>query len=142
MFIGNIILVIINIAMVGVLVKILKTPPKVLYPIVLVLSFIGAYTLGYSTIDFYILIIAGVIGLFMRLLDYPVVPLILALIVGGEMEQNLRRALVIYDQPVDMLFASPITIVLALLTLLSFSYPLIIKLVKRASKNKDHTVDL
>ncbi|MFB4158344.1 tripartite tricarboxylate transporter permease [Geomicrobium sp. JSM 1781026] len=138
MFIGNIILVIINIAMVGVLVKILKTPPRVLYPIVLILSFIGAYTLGYSTIDFYILIFAGVLGLFMRLLDYPIVPLILALIVGGEMEQNLRRSLVIYDQPVDMLFASPITIVLALLTLLSFSYPLLIKLVKRKrSTNKD-----
>lgn len=124
--------------MVGVLVKILKTPPRVLYPIVLILSFIGAYTLGYSTIDFYILIFAGVLGLFMRLLDYPIVPLILALIVGGEMEQNLRRSLVIYDQPVDMLFASPITIVLALLTLLSFSYPLLIKLVKRKrSTNKD-----
>ncbi|CEI83265.1 tripartite tricarboxylate transporter TctA [Oceanobacillus oncorhynchi subsp. incaldanensis] len=131
MFIGNIILVIINILMVGMLVKILKTPPNVLYPIVLILSFLGAYTLGYSTIDFYILIIAGVIGLLMRILNYPVVPLILALIVGGDMEQNFQRAMIVYDSPMDILFASPIAIVLALLTVLSLCYPLIAKVFKR-----------
>ncbi|MBP2076772.1 tripartite tricarboxylate transporter permease [Oceanobacillus polygoni] len=131
MFIGNLILVIINILMVGMLVKVLKTPPNVLYPIVLILSFLGAYTLGYSTIDFYILIIAGVIGLFMRMLNYPVVPLILALIVGGDMEQNFQRAMVVYDSPAAVLFASPITIVLAILTLLSLCYPLITKVFRR-----------
>ncbi|WP_250546959.1 tripartite tricarboxylate transporter permease, partial [Staphylococcus pseudoxylosus] len=69
MFIGNIFLVILNIALIGLLLKILRTPPKVLYPIILVLAFIGTYTLGYSVIDFYILIIFGVIGLVMKLLD-------------------------------------------------------------------------
>lgn len=136
MFIGNIILVIINIAMVGMLVKVLHTPPKVLYPLVLVLSFLGAYTLGYSTVDFYILILAGVLGLLLRVLNYPVVPLILALIVGNDMEQNFMRATVIYDGPVSILFASPITIGLALLTILSLSYPLIIKLLGRRKKKK------
>ncbi|WP_250543367.1 tripartite tricarboxylate transporter permease, partial [Staphylococcus pseudoxylosus] len=71
MFIGNIFLVILNIALIGLLLKILRTPPKVLYPIILVLAFIGTYTLGYSVIDFYILIIFGVIGLVMKLLDFP-----------------------------------------------------------------------
>ncbi|GAK07669.1 tripartite tricarboxylate transporter permease [Geomicrobium sp. JCM 19038] len=141
MFIGNIILVIINIAMVGMLVKVLHTPPKVLYPLVLVLSFLGAYTLGYSTVDFYILILAGVLGLLLRVLNYPVVPLILALIVGNDMEQNFMRATVIYDGPVSILFASPITIGLALLTILSLSYPLIIKLLGRRKK-KDHPMTM
>lgn len=131
MFIGNLILVVINIMMVGMLVKVLKTPPNVLYPIVLILSFLGAYTLGYSTIDFYILIIAGIFGLLLRVLNYPVVPMILALIVGGDMEQNLQRATVIYGSPIEMLFASPITIILAILTILSLLFPLIAKLLKQ-----------
>ncbi|RQW18826.1 tripartite tricarboxylate transporter permease [Bacillus sp. C1-1] len=130
MFIGNLILVIINILMVGMLIKVLRTPANVLYPIVLVLSFIGAYTLGYSTIDFYLLIVAGLLGLLMRVLDYPVAPMILALIVGGEMEQNMRRASIIYESPQAIFFASPIATTLFFLTLLSLSYPLILKLFK------------
>ncbi|WP_198434039.1 tripartite tricarboxylate transporter permease, partial [Virgibacillus salexigens] len=55
MFIGNIVLVIINIALVGLLVKILDTPAKVLYPIILLLAFIGTYTLSYSANDFFLL---------------------------------------------------------------------------------------
>lgn len=82
MFIGNIFLVIMNIALVGLLVKILDTPPKVLYPIILVLAFIGTYTLSYSIIDFYILVIFGLLGLFMKVLKFPIAPLILAVIVG------------------------------------------------------------
>lgn len=140
MLIGNILLVAINILMVGMLVKLLDTPPKVLYPIVLLLSFIGAYTLGYSTIDFYILIIAGVLGLLMRILHYPVAPLILALIVGGEMEQNLRRSLIISDGFTDIIFSSTITVVLTLLTLVSLTSPFLMKLFKRNSKNKELTM--
>lgn len=131
MFIGNLILLIINIAMVGMLVKVLKTPPNVLYPIILILSFLGVYTLGYSTIDFYILLIIGLIGLLMRVLNYPVVPLILALIVGGDMEQNFQRVMVIYESPGEVLSASPITIVLVVLTVLSLTYPLILKWFRR-----------
>ncbi|TSB48624.1 tripartite tricarboxylate transporter permease [Alkalicoccobacillus porphyridii] len=127
MLIGNILLVAINILMVGMLVKLLDTPPKVLYPLVLMLSFIGAYTLGYSTIDFYILIIAGILGLLMRILHYPVAPMILALIVGNEMEQNLRRSLIISDDLSGIFFASPITIVLSILTVLSLLSPLLMK---------------
>lgn len=136
MFIGNIILVIINIAMVGVLVKVLDTPPKVLYPIVLVLSFLGAYTLGYSTIDFYILLIAGIVGLLLRIMDYPIVPLILALIVGSEMEQNFQRSMVIYNSPLDVITSSTISIVLTIMTVLALLVPLFAKLYKMRFKPK------
>nr|WP_227003925.1 tripartite tricarboxylate transporter permease [Salicibibacter halophilus] len=137
MFIGNIILVILNIALVGVLMKVLHTPPKVLYPVILLLSFIGVYTLGYTTVDFYILLIAGVIGLLMRVMNYPVVPLILALIVGGDLEQEFQRSLVIYDNALGILFASPITIVLGILTLLSLLYPLLSVWLKNRKRKKE-----
>lgn len=137
MFIGNIFLVILNIALIGLLLKILRTPPKVLYPLILVLAFIGTYTLGYSIIDFYILIIFGIIGLVMKLLDFPLAPLILAAIIGSDMEQNFRKSLIVSNNNVaDIFLGSPISIALSLMTILALFYPLIIKGFKRTKIKK------
>ena len=127
MFIGNIALVIINIALVGLLVKILDTPAKVLYPIILLLAFIGTYTLSYSAIDFFVLIIFGLLGLVMKVMDFPLAPLVLAVIVGAEMEQNFRMALLSSNGSMGVFFGTPIAIGLVVLTLLSICYPLIIQ---------------
>lgn len=127
MFLGNVFLFLINILMVSWFVKILDTPAKVLYPMILVLAFIGTYTMGYNVIDFYILIIFGVIGLFMKLFDFPTAPLILALIVGTGMEQNFRKSLISSDGSLGIFFDSPIAICLVFLTLLSLFYPLMVK---------------
>ncbi len=135
MFIGNIFLVIINIAMIGLLLKILKTPPKILYPIILVLAFLGTYTLGYSVVDFYILLLFGVIGLILKLLDFPLAPLILATIVGSDMEQNFRKSLITsHNNVLDIFLGSPIAIVLTVMTLLALCYPLLIKLFKKRTQ--------
>lgn len=132
MFIGNIFLVIINIAMIGLLLKILKTPPKTLYPIILVLAFLGTYTLSYSVIDFYILLIFGIIGLLLKLLDFPIAPLILASIIGSDMEQNFRKSLITsHNQLGDIFFGSPIATVLTIMTALALFYPFIMKLLKK-----------
>ncbi|MCG3398696.1 tripartite tricarboxylate transporter permease [Staphylococcus massiliensis] len=133
MFIGNIFLVILNIALIGLLLKILRTPPKVLYPIILILAFVGTYTLGYSVTDFYILLIFGVIGLVLKILDFPVAPLILAAIVGSDMEQNFRKSLITSNNNIfDIFFGSPIAIILTLMTVFALCYPLLIKKVKKA----------
>ncbi|UOR13546.1 tripartite tricarboxylate transporter permease [Halobacillus amylolyticus] len=131
MFIGNIALVIINILLVGVLVKILDTPAKVLYPIIVLLAFIGTYTLSYSTIDFFLLLVFGIFGLFLKVLDFPIAPLVLALIVGAEMEQNFRMAVLSSNGSLGIFFSSGVSITLLVLTILSLFYPLIIKLVKK-----------
>ncbi|KFE41041.1 tripartite tricarboxylate transporter permease [Staphylococcus agnetis] len=136
MFIGNIFLVIINIAMIGLLLKILKTPPKILYPIILVLAFLGTYTLGYSVVDFYILLLFGVIGLILKLLDFPLAPLILATIVGSDMEQNFRKSLITsHNNVLDIFLGSPIAIVLTIMTLLALCYPLLIKLFNKRTQH-------
>lgn len=137
MFIGNIALVIINIALVGLLVKILDTPAKVLYPIILLLGFIGTYTLGYSTIDYYILLIFGVVGLVLKIMDFPLAPLVLAVIVGADMEQNFRMAVLSSNGSLGVFFGSPVAISLVVLTILSLCYPLIMSAIqkRRMSKN-------
>src|SRR5699024_2367875 len=119
-------IVIMNLALVCLLIKILKTPTKILYQIILVLGFIGAYTLGYNIIDFYILIIFGLVGLFMKLLDIPAAPLILAVIIGNSLEQNFRMANVSYDSFFGILTASPIAMTFAALTVLSILLPKIL----------------
>ncbi len=136
MFIGNIALIIINILLVGLLVKVLDTPAKVLYPIIIMLAFIGTYTLGYSTIDFFMLLLFGVIGLFMKIMDFPIAPLVLAIIVGGDMEQNFRMAMTSSNGSLDIFFNSPISITLVIVTVLSLFYPLFMKLFKKKQTDK------
>ncbi|QTN00640.1 tripartite tricarboxylate transporter permease [Sediminibacillus dalangtanensis] len=136
MFIGNIALVIINILLVGVLVKVLDTPPKVLYPMIVVLAFIGTYTLSYTTFDFFFLLLFGVIGLFMKVLDFPIAPLVLALIVGSDMEQNFRMALSSSNGSFGIFFSSGVSIALIALTMLSLLYPLAVHWMKRKGQSR------
>lgn len=140
MFIGNIALVIMNILLVGLLVKILDTPAKVLYPLIIMLAFIGTYTLSYSTVDFFLLLLFGVIGLFMKIMDFPIAPLVLAIIVGGDMEQNFRMALTSSNGSMSIFFASGISITLLILTILSLFYPLLINKFKKKSNSDEDEV--
>ncbi|MHC8517817.1 tripartite tricarboxylate transporter permease [Sporosarcina sp. ITBMC105] len=136
MFVGNIFLVILNIALVGLLVKILDTPPRILYPLIMLLAFIGTYTLGYTTVDFVILIIFGFIGLIMKMLKFPVAPLILAAIVGSDMEQNFRMSLISYPDVVGMFTASPITIALVIMTVISLGLPFLSSWLRKRKTQK------
>ncbi|KAB2335941.1 tripartite tricarboxylate transporter permease [Bacillus mesophilum] len=137
MFIGNIVLIIINILLVGLLIKILDTPPKILYPIILVLSFVGVYTFNYSAADFFLLIIFGMLGLFMKLYHFPVAPLILALIVGPDMEQNFRKSIIASDGSIGYFFSSPISIVLMILTVISILYPFVMRKIQNRRTNSN-----
>ena len=74
MFIGNIILAIINIPLAGVLVRVLSIPAKILYPLVLGLAFVGCYAISNSVIDFYLLTIFGSFGYVMNKVELPTAP--------------------------------------------------------------------
>lgn len=123
MFVGNIILAVINIPLAGLLVRVLAVPPKILYPIVLGLAFVGTYAISYSVVDFYLLIIFGLVGYFLSRAKIPTTPLILAVIVGNSMEQSFRRAFTISDGDLGIFFASPLCIVLLLMTVVSIAAP-------------------
>lgn len=131
MFIGNIILAFVNIPLAGLLVRVLAIPPKILYPIVLGLTFIGTYAISYAVIDFYILIIFGLLGFIMSKVDIPTTPLVLGVIVGTSMEQSFRRAYKITDGDLSIFFGSPICITLFTLTVLSIVYPIIKDIMKK-----------
>lgn len=136
MFIGNIILLIINMPMASVLVRVLAVPAKVLYPLILGLAFIGAYAITNSVVDFFILIAFGVIGIFLDKTKIPTAPLILGGIVGSTMETSFRQSLILSDGSLKIFYGSPIAIVLIGLTVLSVAWPVIGGAVKKSKTVK------
>ncbi len=131
MFVANLILAVVNIPLAGVLVRVLAIPPKVLYPIVLGLAFIGCYAISNSVIEFYILVILGVAGVVMKRANIPTAPMILAVIVGGTMEQSFRQAFRISNQDLSIFAGSTVSQVLIGITILSIGLPLLSMLKKR-----------
>ncbi|MBO6540493.1 MAG: tripartite tricarboxylate transporter permease [Rhizobiaceae bacterium] len=126
LFIGNVMLLAMNIPLVTLFVRVLLVPPKYLMPAVAMISFVGIYGISGSSFDLQVMIIFGVIGWVLRKLDVPLVPVILGVLLGDQMEKNLRRALTISDGDWTVLFASPLAIGLWAFAILGFVAPLIV----------------
>ena len=112
MFIGNVVLLIMNIPMVGFFARMLHVPNWLLVPAIAAVSFVGVYAVHATTFDLILMVVLGIIGWILRKLGMPMVPLILGFVLGDIMEQNLRRALSISNGELGILFASPVTWVL------------------------------
>jgi putative tricarboxylic transport membrane protein len=94
MYMGNVILVALNLPFVGLFVSLLRIPFRVLMPIIMLICLIGTYSVNYSTFDMIILLTSGVVGYFFRKLDYDLAPFILALILGPMIEETFRQSLI------------------------------------------------
>jgi putative tricarboxylic transport membrane protein len=115
MYIGNVMLLILNLPLIGLWVRLLRTPPRWLFPIVLAISFVGVYGVNSSALDLVIATMLGVLGYFMRKADYPLAPVILGLVLGDNLEQAVRQALMISGGSLDIFAQSPIAIGLFIL---------------------------
>ena len=124
MYIGNIFLVVLNLPLVGLFARILLVPRWVLMPLVATLSFVGVYAVNNNPFDLLLMTAFGFVGFFMRRTGFPLAPVILGLVLGELMEVNLRRALIYSSGSWDVLFSSPITIVLWVLTVVSLIAPI------------------
>lgn len=108
LFVANFMLIVLNIPMVRIFTRILEVPNWALVPGIAIISAIGVYAVHATTFDLFLMVAIGVLGYAMRKLDFPLSPLLLGFILGGLMEQNLRRALSISDGRLDILWSSPI----------------------------------
>ena len=124
LLIANFVLLAMNVPMVKVFVKILMVPPAILLPGVTMISFVGIYSLTGSYFDLLLMIGFGVMGWLFRKMDIPTVPIILGILLGGNMEAALRRAMTLSDGDVSYLFSSPIAIGLWIFAILGFLAPL------------------
>ncbi|MDO5102052.1 MAG: tripartite tricarboxylate transporter permease [Lautropia sp.] len=129
--VANVMLFIMNVPLVRVFASILAIPPWLLVPIIVAISFIGVYSINATQFDLLLMVGIGVLGYFMRKADMPMAPLILGVVLGGMMEQNLRRALAISNGDVGILFGSPVTITFWVLGVAVFVLPLVYKRFKR-----------
>jgi len=123
MYIGNAMLLVLNLPLVGWFARILTVPRWFLVPSIAALSFIGVYAVNNSAFDLLFMTGIGVVGYLMRKAGFPLAPVILGLVLGRLMEINLRRALAISGGDCSILFASPLSKALWALALLSLLFP-------------------
>jgi TctA family transporter len=108
-WVGNLVLLILNIPLIGVWVRILRVPYDLLYPIVISLVAVGVYSINYSSFDVVLVAAIGLVGYGMRRLDYPAAPLLFGFILGPMMEDHLRRALLIGGGDLTVLVGTPVS---------------------------------
>lgn len=127
LLIANIVLLLMNVPMVKIFVRILLVPPWILLPGVTMISFVGIYSLSNSHFDLLLMVGFGVLGYVLRKLDIPTVPVILGILLGGNMEDALRRAMVIGDGDFMYLFDTKIAIGLWIAAILGFIAPMFLR---------------
>lgn len=128
MFIGNLMLLVLNMPLVRVFAKIIQTPKKYLLPMIIAISFFGVYAVQYTTFDLYLLLGCGVLGYLLSKNDYPVAPLVLALVLGPMIENNMRRALTISNGDFSIFVTKPLSLIFIVAAAAWLLVPLLLKL--------------
>ena len=95
MYVGNIMLLVLNLPLIGLWVQVLKVPYRILMPLILLFCLIGAYSLNNNPVEVLIMIIFGVVGYILRKFEYEEAPLVLAFILGPMIETNFRQSMII-----------------------------------------------
>ncbi len=127
LLIANFVLLLMNVPMVKIFVRVLQVPAWILLPGVTMISFVGIFSLSGSHFDLILMVGFGVLGYFLRKLDVPTVPVILGILLGGNMEDALRRAMVLSDGDFTFLFSSPIALGLWIAAILGFVAPMFLR---------------
>lgn len=131
LMVANIMLLLMNIPMVRVFASILSVPSWVLVPGIICVSFIGVYSINATRFDMLMVAGIGLAGYFLRKANVPLAPLILGVVLGNMMEQNLRRALAISDGDASILFSSPISIAFWLMAAAVVVVPPVLRRLKK-----------
>jgi len=125
MYLGNVMLLILNLPLVGLFVQILRVPYPILAPLILLFCLVGAYSTSGQVGDVFIMICFGLLGYLMRKFKFEAAPLVLALILGKQMEESLRQTLGISQGSFAVFITRPISLVLLLATAASLAAPMI-----------------
>ena len=130
-FWANVFTFIIALSSLRLLVKVLETPKSILLPTIALLCVVGSYALRNSFFDVYVMFFFGLLGLSMKWLKIPVVPLLLALVLGKQLEEHLRVSLTSSKGDVTIFFTSPFSVFFLCLSVLSIAWPFISEWRKR-----------
>jgi len=126
MYVGNVMLLVLNLPLIGIWVKVLKIPYKTLFPLIVLFCLIGVYSLNNNTFDIYVMLVFGVLGYILRKRKYEPAPLVMAFILSPMLEQSLYQALLLSDGKPSTFVTRPIScgaLVIAALLILSALLP-------------------
>jgi putative tricarboxylic transport membrane protein len=136
MYIGNVVLLILNLPLVTVFAQLLRMPGYVMYPLILGVSMVGIYTINSSIFQLCLLAVFGLVGYAMRKLDFPTAPLVLGLVLGDSMEKALRQSLMMSQGDLSILFR-PIPAVLLSIA----AFLLVVPLIKKFNFVRSQVID-
>lgn len=131
MYLGNVLLLILSIPLVGLFVRILRVRATILAPITVLITLVGAYTINNSVFDIGLVIVFGVVGYLMKKLAFDPGPLVLAFVLGSLLETSLRRSLLLFDGDPSGFVTRPISGTLLALFLAVALLPVARKLLRR-----------
>lgn len=132
MYIGNAMLLVLNLPLIGLWLWVLRVPYSLLFPLILLFCLIGAYSVEGSIFNVSIMIIFGILGYLLKKLDYPPAPLVLALVLGPMLEKGLGQSLMMSkERSLTIFLSSPIAAVLLTATVILLLLPLILKLLRK-----------
>ena len=127
MYIGNIMLLLLNLPMIGLFVNILRIPFTLLGSLIGLICFVGAFSVSGDPFDILIMVFFGIVGYLMNKFEYPPAPLLLAFIVGPMLESSMRRSLILSDGSLEIFVSRPISIILICITLICVIDPILRK---------------
>jgi putative tricarboxylic transport membrane protein len=133
MYIGNVMLIVLNLPLIPMWVQVLKIPEKILYPLILLFCLIGAYSMNNDIFDVFVMVIFGVVGYLFRKFEYEGAPLILAFVLGPMFDLNLRQALLVSDGSFVPFFTRPlsaVTLIMAIMLLIISIFPTFFRMIK------------
>ncbi len=131
MYIGNIMLLVLNLPLIGLWVKVLKVPYPILFPLILLFCLIGAYSLKNSIAQILFMIVFGLLGYLFKKFKYEAAPLVLALVLGPMLEKALRRSLLHSGGDPTVFLTRPISLALCLIAFCLLIFPLLPRLRKK-----------
>jgi putative tricarboxylic transport membrane protein len=117
MYVGNLMLLVLNLPLLGIWVRLLRVPYGILYPLILLFCLIGVYSVNNNVVEIFIMVIAGIVGLLLRRAGFEAAPFLLALVLGPLMESSIRQSLLISRGSFAIFFSRPVSAVLMVLTL-------------------------
>ncbi len=134
MYFGNLVLLVLNLPLIPYISRLLAIPPQILNPLIIFFSIIGVYLVSFNTFDIQMMVFITLLAVGLKLLNFPMAPMLLGFILGGMLEKNLSRALVVSDGSFDFLWQRPLTFSIVCITVVILVLPWLFGLVKSRLK--------
>jgi len=134
MYIGNAMLLVLNMPLIGMWVQVLKLPYRILFPLILMFCIVGVFASGNAVFDVFVMVLFGVLGYLMRKFGYEPAPLVLAFVLGPMLENNLRKSLILSQGDFTIFVERPISAVCLVLAAAALAAPLLPALARRRAR--------